>query len=84
MQELKEDKHSLTDSELRSVIRLTVNDTLTQLGVDFDKPLEMQKDFQHLREMRTSTEAMKRKGMLTLMGVFIMGIVVAVKSYFEN
>lgn len=77
----------MTDKELKELVSQTVRDTLLTLGVQHSEPIEMQKDFQHLREVRVSTEAIKRKGMLTLVGIFMLSIVSAVmlalKEYFR-
>jgi hypothetical protein len=54
----------LTEEEIKLVVRATVAETLVTLGIEHQSPLEMQKDFQHLREWRETTEAMKSKGMI--------------------
>ena len=46
----------------------------TSLGTDSGNPLEMQKDFQHLREWRTAGTELKRKGMVALLGIFFSGL----------
>ena len=81
-------KHvTLTESQLRTLIEQTIVQTLTTIGVEATDPHKMQKDFIHLREMRESGEAMKKKTQLTLLGIFIAGaisaIVVGVKEYFK-
>lgn len=42
----------MTRDELRELIAETVRETLTQMGADPAHPLEMQRDFQHLRQWR--------------------------------
>jgi hypothetical protein len=78
----------MTSDELRKVMRETVHETLLTVGVQSSDPIEMQKDFQHLRDWRTSTEAVKRKGLMTLMTIAFAGVigavVMAVKSYFTG
>lgn len=59
----------------RVIIRQAVHETLAELGVDHDSPLEMQKDFQHLREARTTMEAVRNKGVLTILVFLITGFV---------
>lgn len=49
--------------------------TLVALGIDADDPLEMQADFLHLRNWRKSTEAVKRKALLTAVGVIVTGAI---------
>lgn len=69
----------------RDLIIKTVQHTLTQLGVDSEDPLEMQKDFQHLREWRRAGEEIKSKAGLalitTLMGGIISLIVLGFKQW---
>ena len=71
----------------RVIIKQTVHETLAELGVDHDSPLEMQKDFQHLREARTTMEAVRSKGVLTIIGFLVTGIVAAIwlglKTFFH-
>ncbi len=78
---------TMTESQVKELITTTVGDTLTKLGVDHADPLEMQKDFQHVRDFRLSTEAAKRKGFLTLVGIFVASVVgaimMAAKEYFR-
>lgn len=77
-----------TEKDIKLLIGTTVTDTLTLLGVDYKEPLEMQKDFQHLRAWRESTEAIQRKGVLTLVAIFITSIIGAItlgaKEYFGS
>ncbi|URA07158.1 PHA00649 superfamily protein [Xanthomonas phage Mallos] len=47
------------------------------LGVKIDDPIEVQKDFQHLRDWRQTTESIKSKGMLTMTGVLLSGLLAA-------
>ena len=71
----------LTRDELKEVIdehtvaamKAAVHETLLQLGVDTSSPLEMQRDFQHLRDWRTAQEAIQRKGYITIIGVLVTG-----------
>lgn len=59
-------------------IKQTVHETLTELGIDHADPHEMQKDFAHLREARTTMEAVRSKGILTIIGFLVTGIVASV------
>lgn len=84
---MQADQHIvMTTEELRKVMRETVHETLITLGMESSDPIEMQKDFQHLRDWRKSTEAVKRKGLMTLSAIAFAGIigavVMAIKSYF--
>jgi len=76
-------KAAMTPEEIAAVVR----QTLLQMGVDSDNPLESQKDFQHLRQWRRAGEDLRSKGMLALMSIFITGLVslviVGLKEYFK-
>lgn len=65
----------MTELEIKRIVRETVEETLTSLGVDHDDPIEMQKDFQHLRDWRQSVDAVRSKGIMTAFGVLIAGII---------
>lgn len=60
---------TLTKEQLSELMKETVNETLIKIGVEANHPLEMQKDFAHLRDVRESTEAIKRKGLLIAVGI---------------
>lgn len=78
----------MTRDELRELIAETVRETLTQMGADPAHPLEMQRDFQHLRQWRRSGEELRSKGTLTLLGIFLSGTValmlVGLRDYFQR
>jgi hypothetical protein len=59
--------------ELENIIASTVKKTLLELGLDTTDPIEIQKDFAHLRGWREGTEEIKRKGFLTVVGVVAVG-----------
>jgi hypothetical protein len=63
--------------DLRKLLRETVAETLTSIGISTTDPIEMQKDFQHLREWRVSMENVQRKGILTAVGVVSTGLLAA-------
>ena len=71
----------MTDDEIRdmarTVAREVVHEMMLTMGVDASKPaglIEMQKDFQSLREWRNSMDAIRRHGLLTAIGVVVVGI----------
>lgn len=71
----------MTDDEIRdmarTVAREVVHEMMLTMGVDASKPaglIEMQKDFQSLREWRNSMDAIRRHGLLTAIGVIVVGI----------
>jgi len=64
----------MNEAEIRKIVAETVKETLTRIGIEADDPLEAQKDFQHLRSWRTSTETIKRQSLLTAIGVLTAGV----------
>lgn len=68
---------NLTPDEARALIRETVHETFLMLGVTVDDPIEVQKDFQHLRDWRTTTESIKSKSLLALIGTLVSGLMAA-------
>lgn len=63
--------------EMRELMKEAVHDALVRLGVDVSEPTEMQRDFQYMRDFRQSSEALKRKGMMTLAAIFFGGVATA-------
>ena len=59
---------------LKEVIRETVRETFTQLGIDGEHPLEMQRDFQYLRDLRTARTGMRKWITRSLIGLGVGGI----------
>jgi hypothetical protein len=69
--------HEQVQALVRETVRQTVNETFVRLGVEVDDPLEMQKDFQHLRDWRETTDSVKKKTMLTAVGIVMTGGIAA-------
>lgn len=67
----------LTRDDAEDLVKRTVKETLTTMGVDTDDPLEMQRDFQALREWRLLRSAVQSKGVLMLVGLAVSGLVAA-------
>lgn len=70
--------------ELKDIISDTVNETLIKLGVDIKNPVELQKDFAHLRAWRESSEELKQKGLLALVGIIVTGFAGLVWTAFKG
>ena len=68
---------TMTNLEVRTLIVDTVNTTLMQLGIEHNDPLEMQRDFQHLRDWRMSMERIKNRTVVTAVGVVVAAIMAA-------
>ena len=68
---------NLTPDEARALIREAVRETFLMLGVTVDNPIEVQKDFQHLREWRATTESIKSKSLMAAVGLVVSGLAAA-------
>jgi hypothetical protein len=65
----------MTEADIRRIVADTVNQTLMQLGIDSQDPIEFQKDMQHLRAWRESVATVKRQSLITAIGILTTGIV---------
>lgn len=63
--------------EVRAMMSDTVRQTLIQLGIGSDDPIEMQKDMLHLRDWRKSMESIRSKGVLTIVTIAVSGTLAA-------
>ena len=66
--------YTLSKEEIREIVSQGVEDAFVRIGIQSDDPIEMQRDFQHLREWRVSMEQAKSKGTLALVGLIITGV----------
>lgn len=66
---------AFTEADIRKIVADTVKETLTKLGVDTENPLEYQKDQAFVRSWRNSSEAVKRQGIITAIGIITTGLV---------
>lgn len=75
------DQITISRSDLEELIKKQtaegVVQALTLLGVDTKNPIEMQKDFQHLRDWRVTTTSIKEKSMLAALGLLVSGTAAA-------
>ena len=74
----------MTDDEIKKIVSVTVSETLLKMGVNTDDPIEAQKDFQHLRSWRQSTEAVKRQSMLAAIGIVTAGMLALIWGIIRN
>jgi len=76
----------MDEKELRKVVMDTVKETLLSLGIEPHDPLDMQKDFSYLRDLRLMSESIKSKSVLTIIGALSLGalamIALGLKKYF--
>ncbi len=68
---------NVDDDKVKEIVRVTVKETLNELfmelGVDVKDPTEVQKDFAFVRNWRESSQALKQHGILTAIGVVVVG-----------
>lgn len=64
---------TLTNEQLEDIVEKTVTNTLLKMGIDASDPIEVQKDMQHVRNWRESTESIKNKSITTIVGFIIVG-----------
>lgn len=57
--------------ELRKLIRTTVDETLTKIGINPDQVGEMQRDFIYLRTLRQTHEQVKIKVVMVVVGTLV-------------
>lgn len=68
----------MSREELESLIKQTVDETLTSIGLDHKNPIELQRDFQALREWRQAMQDVRKKTIITLIGILVTGLAAAV------
>lgn len=59
---------------ITSCTQTTVDNLLVRFGMQVNEPLELQRDFQHLRDFRVSYNSIKSKATLTMVGILISGL----------
>lgn len=72
-----QDPIQLTRGELKALLQEAVTGALVKLGMDIEDPLEMQRDFQHLRDWRIAVGQARSKGFLTVVGILTAGVLAA-------
>ena len=71
---MDEKKITLTGSEVKSLVKEAVTETLTGLGFDTQHPLSVQRDLQYLRDWRSTTESIRGKVILVSVGIAVVGL----------
>jgi len=81
----------MTQDEIREIARTAareaVHEMMIGLGADVSNPaakIEMQKDFQSLREWRQSMQAVRRHGLITAWGVIVVGVLGLIYMHFGS
>lgn len=65
------------DDDIEIIVRKTVHETLTALGMDLSNPVELQKDFAALREWRIAMHSVRDKGVWIIIATLIAGLLAA-------
>ena len=71
-------KATPSQEELSTIVAEAVRQTLLQMGVDFTNPIEMQRDFNHLRQWRRAGDEIKKKGIVATISIFATGVLALV------
>ena len=68
----------MTEDEAKSIAKTAAKEAIVEtflaLGIDTHEATEVQRDMAFVRNWRLSTEAVKRQGILTAVGVLVVGI----------
>lgn len=80
-EELRTTIREVVHDEIRGIVRTAMEDamkvameeTFLRMGLAADDPLEAQRDFQHLRSWRKSTESLGAKALATAIGIMVTG-----------
>lgn len=73
-----------SDEHIETIVKKTVHETLLQLGLDADDPLELQADFGHLRKSRKSAEQLRGRSMWLVIATAIAGFLSAAWTGFQQ
>ena len=65
---------TMTDAEVRAIAKAVAHEMLEALGFDPDDKGASQKDMAFLRAWRESTNAVKRQGLVTAVGVIMIAL----------
>ena len=68
----------LSRGELKGLMEEAVNNAFVKMGMNVYEPIEMQRDFQHLRDWRLAVKSVQSKGFLTIIGLLSASVVAAV------
>lgn len=74
----------LSRGELKGIMEEAVDNALTKMGIDVGDPIEMQRDFQHLRDWRVAVAAARTKSFLGVVALLTAGIAAALWVGFKT
>ncbi len=64
---------TMTEDEIRELVESTVLRTFERLGLDAEDPIQVQRDFQFMRDWRLSSESVKAKALVAAVGILVAG-----------
>ena len=71
----------------KTAAREAVREMMITMGVDTSSPeamIEMQKDFQSLRAWRRSVQTVQRQGIISAVGVIVVGVLGLIYMHFRQ
>lgn len=68
---LQRDGEVLSREQLRELMHDACVDAMSTLGIDARNPLDFQRDMQFVRELRLTSEKIRSKALLTVVGVLV-------------
>ena len=71
VREAVEQADTLDENRVREIVKDTTHETLVHVGVQADDPIEVQKDFQFIRDWRKSSQSVKSKAVVASIGFFV-------------
>ena len=74
----------ITRDEIEQIAVNAVKRAFRDMGINDGDPFEMRKDLAHLREWRTTCEAMRGRGILTIVGMAITGLAALILLGFKG
>ena len=78
----------MTEAEVKKIAseaaKAAVKEMLVSYGIPPDDPLEVQRDFQHLRSWREASETVKKQGLMTAVGIITAGILGLIYMAFKG
>lgn len=78
---IREELSELTQNTsvgVEEAVRIAVTTTLITLGMDASNPLGLQQDMAFIRELRDTSEKIKSRGILVLVGIMLTGLAATV------
>lgn len=68
---------TLSESEVESLVEKAVLHTLERFGINTDEPIQVQRDFQFVRDWRMSAESVRKKATTTAIAILVSGALAA-------